>query len=103
VAGIHFFPYLAIIGNHYIKTPSDMATDSKALKSLLHESIGNIDDEELLRLAKSLLERKYTPAEKTELNEYQKQRIDKAKASIAKGDSLTNEKADELVAKWLNK
>jgi len=79
-----------------------MATDTKVLKSLLHESIENIDDEEFLYLAKNLLERKYTPAENIGLNEYQKQRIDSAKASIARGDSLTNEKADELVAKWLN-
>ena len=79
-----------------------MASQTKELKTLLHETIENIDDEELLYLAKNLLERKYSPAEDIELNEYQKQRIEKAKASIARGDSLTNEKADELVAKWLN-
>ncbi len=79
-----------------------MATDTKELKSLLHESIENIDDEELLRVAKSILDRKYTPIDNIELNEYQKQRLDKAKASIAKGNYLTNEQADELVTKWLN-
>lgn len=79
-----------------------MTTDTKELKSLLHESIENIDDEELLRVAKSILDRKYTPIDNIELNEYQKERIDKAKASISKGDYLTNEQADELVTKWLN-
>lgn len=79
-----------------------MATNTKALKSLLHESIENIDDEELLRIAKSLLDRKYEPVEHVELNEYQKQRLDKAKKSVRKGDYLSNEQADELVAKWLN-
>lgn len=79
-----------------------MVSQTKELKTLLHETIENIDDEELLYFAKNLLERKYSPAEDIELNEYQKQRIEKAKASIARGDSLTNEKADELVAKWLN-
>jgi len=79
-----------------------MATDTKELKNLLHESIENIDDEELLRVAKSILDRKYTPVDNIELNEYQKQRIDKAKASVAKGDYLTNDQADELVTKWLN-
>jgi hypothetical protein len=79
-----------------------MATDTKELKSLLHESIENIDDEELLRVAKSILDCKYTPIDNIELNEYQKQRLDKAKASIAKGNYLTNEQADELVTKWLN-
>ena len=62
-----------------------MASDTQELKSLLHESIENIDDEELLLMAKSLLDRKYKPDEAIELNEYQKQRIEKAKASIARG------------------
>lgn len=79
-----------------------MATDTKDLKSLLHESIENIDDEELLRAAKSILDRKYKPTTEIKLNEYQKQRIEKAKKSIAKGEYLTNEQADELVTKWLN-
>lgn len=79
-----------------------MATDTKELKSLLHESIENIDDEELLRVAKNILDRKYEPAETIKLSDYQKHRIEKAKSSIAKGESLTNKQADELVAKWLN-
>jgi hypothetical protein len=79
-----------------------MDADTKQLKSLLHESIENIDDEELLCIAKSILDRKYEPDEKIKLNEYQKQRLDKAKKSIQKGNYLTNEQADELVVKWLN-
>lgn len=79
-----------------------MATDTKELKNLLHESIENIDDEELLRIAKSLLDRKYEPDANISLNEYQKQRLSKAKKSIKKGDYLTNEQADQIVAKWLN-
>ena len=38
-----------------------MGTDTKDLKNQLHESIENIDDEDLLRLAKSILDRKYAP------------------------------------------
>lgn len=79
-----------------------MATETKELKSLLHESIENIDDEELLRVAKSVLDRKYAPAEHIELHEYQKQRLKKAKDSIAKGEYLSNEQADKLVTQWLN-
>ena len=79
-----------------------MVTDTKDLKNLLHESIENIDDEELLRVAKSVLDRKYTPVETIELNEYQKQRLEKAKASITKGEYLSNEQADKLVTQWLN-
>ena len=79
-----------------------MVTDTKDLKSLLHESIENIDDEDLLHVAKSVLDRKYTPVETIELNEYQKQRLKKAKAGIAKGEYLSNEQADKLVTQWLN-
>lgn len=79
-----------------------MVTATKDLKNLLHESIENIDDEELLRVAKSVLDRKYTPVETIELNEYQKQRLEKAKASIAKGEYLSNEQANKLVTQWLN-
>lgn len=79
-----------------------MATETKELKSLLHESIENIDDEELLRVAKNILDRKYTPVENIELNEYQKKRLEKAKAGISTGESLSNEQADKLVSQWLN-
>ncbi|MEX2409994.1 MAG: hypothetical protein WD607_01255 [Candidatus Paceibacterota bacterium] len=79
-----------------------MSTETKELKSLLHESIENIDDEELLRVAKSVLDRKYAPVDNIELHEYQKQRLEKAKASIAKGEYLSNEQADKLVTQWLN-
>ena len=79
-----------------------MASDKQELKSLLHESIENIDDEEFLRMAKSLLDRKYKPVETIELNKYQLQRLEKAKAGIAKGEYLSNEQAERLVTLWLN-
>ena len=37
------------------------------------------------------------------LNTYQEKRIKKAKKSIERGEYLTNEQADKLVAQWLNK
>jgi len=79
-----------------------MAADTKELKTLLHESIENIDDEELLRIAKSILDRKYEPVENIRLYEYQKHRLENAKKSIQKDNYLTHEQADELVTKWLN-
>jgi hypothetical protein len=80
-----------------------MATDTKELKSLLHESIENIDDEEILHLAKDLLEGQYKPIPNIEISDYQKKRLSKAKESVKKGQVLTNEEADELVSKWINK
>lgn len=79
-----------------------MATDTKELKSFLHESIENIDDEELLQIAKSILDRKYEPDATLKLNDYQKERLSKAKKSIQTGNYLTNEQADQIVTKWLN-
>ncbi len=35
------------------------------------------------------------------LNAYQKQRIEKAKAGIARGEYLSIEQADKLVTQWL--
>lgn len=79
-----------------------MATGTKELNSLLHESIENIDDDELLYMAKELLDGKYKPSSKIELTDFQKERLAKAKESVKKGRALTSEQADELVTKWLN-
>ena len=49
-----------------------MAADTKELKSLLHESIENIDDESFLQTVKHILDGKYKPSEKSKLTDYQK-------------------------------
>lgn len=78
-----------------------MSSQTKELKSLLHESIENIDDEAFLQTVKHILDHKYQPQEVT-LSPDQENRIKKAKKSINQGDYLTNEQADQMVAKWLN-
>ena len=78
-----------------------MSSQTKELKSLLHESIENIDDEAFLQTVKHILDHKYQPQEIT-LSSYQEKRIENAKKSIDQGDYLTNEQADQMVAKWLN-
>ncbi len=79
-----------------------MSSRTKELKSLLHESIENIDDESFLQTVKHILDHKYQPKEKVTLSSYQEKRIEEAKKSIDQEDYLTNEQADEMVAKWLN-
>ena len=79
-----------------------MSQNTKELKTLLHERIENIDDEELLHSVKILLDQKYQSVSEPQLTEYQVKRIEKAKLSISKGETLTNEQADELVDRWLN-
>lgn len=75
---------------------------TKEIKSLLHESIENIDDEDFLLAIKQILEKKYIPTEEPELAEWQIKRIEKAKKQIKKGKYLTSEEADKIVDKWLN-
>lgn len=72
------------------------------IKSLLHESIENINDEDFLLAIRQLLERKYVPSEEPKLAEWQIKRIEEAKKQIKKGNYLTNEQADKIVDKWLN-
>ncbi len=74
-----------------------------SLKSLLHESIENINDEDFLLAIKQLLDRKYVPTEKIKLSKAQVQRINESKSQIAEGKFLTNSQADKLVDKWLKK
>ena len=75
---------------------------TQELKILLHESIENIDDEDILNAVHDLLSRKYQSTDEQNLPEEQIQRIETSKLQIANGEFLTNEEADKLVDKWLN-
>lgn len=72
------------------------------IKTLLHESIENINDEEFLRAVKQIIDRKYIPSKEPILSKNQIQRIQESKEQIISGNFLTNEQADALVDKWLS-
>ena len=72
------------------------------LKTLIHESIENINDDEFLKAVKQILDRKYIPSAQPKLSKGQIQRINESKEQIRKGNFLTNAQADKLVDKWLN-
>jgi hypothetical protein len=72
------------------------------IKTLLHESIENINDESFLLAVKQILDRKYTTSVQPELSTEQIQRIDEAKEQIRSGQFLTNAQADKLVERWLD-
>lgn len=72
------------------------------LKTLLHESIENINDDDFLLAVKQILDRKYTPSDWSELSKEQIKRIDESKEQIRNGNFLTNDQADKLVNRWLN-
>ncbi|MDB5014399.1 MAG: hypothetical protein JWQ25_2601 [Daejeonella sp.] len=72
------------------------------IKTLLHESIENINDEDFLIAVKQIIDRKYHPLSEPELSDSQLKRIEESKEQINNGKFLTNEQADSLVDKWLN-
>jgi hypothetical protein len=71
------------------------------IKTLLHESIENITDEDFLLAVKQILDRKYIPSKSPKLSKAQTKRIEESKEQIRKGNFLTNAQADKLVDKWL--
>lgn len=72
------------------------------IKTLLHESIENINDEDFLIAVKQILDRKYLPTDQPQLSKEQIQRIEESKQQIKQENFLTNEQADKIVEKWLN-
>ena len=72
------------------------------IKTLLHESIENINDEDFLLAVKQILDRKYSPSDQPQLSAAQIERIEESKEQIRQGNFLTNEQADKLIERWLN-
>ncbi len=71
------------------------------IKTLLHESIENINDEDFLLAIKNIVDRKYTPTTNPKLSKSRIQRIEQSKEQIRNGKFLSNKQADKLVDKWL--
>ena len=72
------------------------------IKTLLHESIENINDEDFLIAVKQIIDRKYIPSNEPKLSKSQIERIGESIEQIQNDRFLTNEQADSLVDKWLN-
>ena len=72
------------------------------IKTLLHESIENINDEDFLVAVKQIIDRKYVPSAQPVLSKGQIRRIEESKEQIRQGKFLSNGQADKLVDKWLN-
>lgn len=76
--------------------------NEQSIKTLLHESIENINDEDFLLAVKQILDRKYSVTDQPKLSAGQINRIEESKQQIRNGNFVTNEQADKLVEKWLN-
>ncbi|RYD75509.1 MAG: hypothetical protein EOP53_16345 [Sphingobacteriales bacterium] len=72
------------------------------IKKLLHESIENIDDKELLLELKKIAESKYRISAEPKLHKLQEERIGMAKMQIKEGNSLSNDQANNKIDKWLS-
>lgn len=73
------------------------------LKTHLHESIENINDEKLLITLKEISSHHYSIAEEPKLDNYQVNRLKESREQITGGNFFSNEQADELIVKWLKK
>ncbi|MFA6403444.1 MAG: hypothetical protein WCX31_17745 [Salinivirgaceae bacterium] len=75
---------------------------TQEIKSLLHESIENIDDNDFLIAVKQIIDRKYKINDIPKLTDLQIKRIEESHNQIKLGKSFSNHQADLLVEKWLN-
>jgi len=75
---------------------------TEEIKTALHESIENIDDNDFLSALKQIVERKYSLPEKPELTDWQEKRIEESYRQFEEGKTFTNHQADLLVEKWLS-
>jgi hypothetical protein len=73
------------------------------IKSALHESIENINDLEVLKAMNEISLHHYNILNEPELNDYEMNRIAESEKQISDGNYFTNEQANELFKKWLNK
>jgi len=77
--------------------------NTSQLKSQLHESIENINNDVVLKTMVELSTHHYNILNEPELNQYQLKRLDEAKQQIASNNLYTHEQANELMDKWLKK
>lgn len=75
--------------------------ETQNIKSLLYESIANIDDDNFLLAVKEIIDRKYSLSAEPTLSQYQINRIETSKSQIENGNFLTNKQADNLIDRWL--
>lgn len=75
--------------------------NARDIKTVLHESIENIDDNDFLLAVKQIIDRKYSPNKNLKPSDWQIKRIEESHTQIKEGKSFSNHQADLLVEKWL--
>lgn len=71
------------------------------IKTIIHESVENIDDEKFLEAIKIMMEQKYTSLPSLKISEKHKQFLDASEKEIENGEFYTSEEAKKISNEWL--
>jgi hypothetical protein len=83
----------------FSKEKNHMTTEE--IKTILHESIENIEDEKFLEAIRVILENKYKTIPSLKISEKHKKILDESSKQIEDGDYFTNEEAKKIANEWL--
>lgn len=75
---------------------------TEEIKTALHESIENIDDNDFLSAVKQIIDRKYIIQKEPVLTDWQNNRINESYLQVKEGKTFSNHQADLLVERWLS-
>lgn len=73
---------------------------TEEIKSLLHESIENIDDEKFLEAIRVIVEPKYKTLKSLKISEKHKRILDEGTRQIEDGEFYTNDDAKKIANEW---
>ncbi len=74
---------------------------TEKLKSILHESIENIDDENFLEAIRIIIESKYKTISTLNVSEKHKTYLNESEKQIEAGEFYTNEEVKKISSEWL--
>ncbi|MCY7361422.1 MAG: hypothetical protein LH629_05030 [Ignavibacteria bacterium] len=74
---------------------------TEEIKTILHESIENIDDEKFLEAIRVIVEPKYKSLPSLKISEKHKKILDESVKQIENGELYTNDEAKKISEEWL--
>jgi len=74
---------------------------TEEIKTIIHESVENIDDEKFLEAIKVIMEQKYISQPSLKISEKQKRILDESQKQIENSEFYTNEEAKKISDEWL--
>ncbi|HMQ69283.1 MAG TPA: hypothetical protein PKA90_09750 [Ignavibacteria bacterium] len=74
---------------------------TKEIKTILHESIENINDKSFLEAIRVIVEPKYKSNSRLKISDKHKSILEKSHEQIANGEYYTNDEVKKISDKWL--